>query len=339
MLAMLRPRHDHAINLDCHRPLGETEVDDQVSKGKTLWDFPHRAIDSHLHRPGRVTREPSDGACGRGQALRRFYVMESGVGAAAHIPPKRKEDPADVARALAMAEAVFTHGDRVSALKWLQRAAEAASEAQADTRALELAKAAADLANANRVAATEADEIGAGSTTGVGRSSGGTQPGVKRPQAPPRSGLGLGPPGRPTMRATPEESAPPRTDKPSPWTSRPENAAFSPNPPSSRPGLIGRPTPWVSPPSTDDEDGEEKTRVGVLRYRTTAEMPQERPSREKLDTDSGLQVSQAVRVVVWRAADGVHVAPKGARVGALTVEAILVAIDGSTDLGAWLTGK
>ncbi len=58
-----------------------------------------------------------------------------------------------------------------------------------------------------------------------------------------------------------------------------------------------------------------------------------------MDTDSGLQVSQAVRVVVWRATDGVHVAPKGARVGALTVEAILVAIDGTTDLGAWLTGK
>jgi hypothetical protein len=266
--------------------------------------------------------------------------MESGVGAAAHIPPKKKDDPADVARALAMAEAVFTHGDRVSALKWLQRAAEAASEAQADTRALELAKAAADLANWNRQTADEVEDTGIGNTTGVGRAAGASQgAGIKRPPAP-RQGLGLSSQARPTMRATVEDSAnPPRTDKPSVWTTRPENAGFSPEPPTSRPGLIGRSTPWTASPATDDDEIEEKTRVGTLRYRAAAETAQERPSREKIDTDGGLQVTQAVRVVVWRAADGVHVAPKGARVGALTVEAVLVAVDGSTDLGAWLTGK
>lgn len=268
--------------------------------------------------------------------------MESGVGAASHIPPKRKEDPADVARALAMAEAVFTHGDRISALKWLQRAAEAASEAQADTRALELAKAAADLANANRQMADDDGESGMGSTTGVGRSSTASkEPNTaKRPLSPPsRSTLGLNPPARPTMRATPEESAPPRTEKQSTWASRPDNAAFSPDPPASHPGLVGRSAPWPSGPAAEDDEVEEKTRVGALRYRTTAELPQDRPSREKMDTDGSLQVSQAVRVVVWRAPDGVHVAPKGTRVGALTVEAVLVAIDGATDLGAWLTGK
>jgi hypothetical protein len=114
---------------------------------------------------------------------------------------------------------------------------------------------------------------------------------------------------------------------------------FSPEPPASRPGLIGRPTPWTPGASPEDDELEEKTRVGALRYRTTAELPPERSSREKLDPDTELQVSQAVRVVVWRAIDGVHIAPKGARVGALTVEAVLVAIDGSTDLGAWLKGK
>jgi hypothetical protein len=266
--------------------------------------------------------------------------MESGVGAAAHIPPKKKDDPADVARALAMAEAVFTHGDRVSALKWLQRAAEAASEAQADTRALELAKAAADLANANRQAADEFEESGTGSTTGVGRPPGSGQSGGLKRVPAPRAGVGLNVPARPTMRATAEDSgASPRTDKPSPLTTRPDGGAFSPEPPTSRPGLIGRSTPWATNPTTDDDEVEEKTRVGTLRYRAGVETAQERPSREKLDTDGGLQVTQAVRVVVWRAADGVHVAPKGARVGALTVEAVLVAIDGSTDLGAWLTGK
>ena len=201
--------------------------------------------------------------------------MESGVGAAAHIPPKKKDDPADVARALAMAEAVFAHGDHASALKWLQRAAEAASEAQADTRALELAKAAADLANANRQAASaDAEDSGVGSTTGVGRSPGAAQTTTgKRPIPRAPAGIGVPGPGRPTMRATPEESAASRTDKPAVWTTRPENAAFSPEPPSSRPGLIGRSTPWTSSPVPDDDEVEEKTRVGTLRYRTTAELP------------------------------------------------------------------
>jgi hypothetical protein len=238
-----------------------------------------------------------------------------------------------------MAEAVYTHGDRVSALKWLQRAAEAASEAQADTRALELAKAAADLANANRQAASEAVETAAGSTTGVGRSLGAGQAAAAKRTQVPRFGVGVGAPARPATRASADDSSPPRTDKPGAWTTRPDTATFSPEPPSSRPGLIGRPTPWTAGSSTEDDEVEEKTRVGALRYRTTAELPPERSSRDKMDTDSELQVSQAVRVVVWRAADGVHVAPKGSRVGALTVEALLVAIDGSTDLGAWLKGK
>ena len=63
------------------------------------------------------------------------------------IPPARKDDTEDVAWALSTAEAMYARGDRGDALKWLRRAAESASEAQADDRALELAKAAADLAS------------------------------------------------------------------------------------------------------------------------------------------------------------------------------------------------
>src|SRR5215469_8532735 len=70
------------------------------------------------------------------------------TGAAGHgpIPPASKGDTEDVAWALSTAEAMYARGDRRDALKWLRRAAEAASEAQADDRALELAKAAASLA-------------------------------------------------------------------------------------------------------------------------------------------------------------------------------------------------
>src|SRR5258708_38524636 len=64
------------------------------------------------------------------------------------IPPAKKDDSEDVAWALSTAEAMYARGDRGDALKWLRRAAEAASEALADDRALELAKAAADLASA-----------------------------------------------------------------------------------------------------------------------------------------------------------------------------------------------
>lgn len=49
-----------------------------------------------------------------------------------------------------------------------------------------------------------------------------------------------------------------------------------------------------------------------------------------------LVTSQAVRVVLWKDANGVHVAPQGTLVRAITVEAMLVALDPSADLGAWL---
>jgi hypothetical protein len=52
-----------------------------------------------------------------------------------------------------------------------------------------------------------------------------------------------------------------------------------------------------------------------------------------------LHASQAIRVVVWRGADGVHVAPYGTTVTAISVEAILVALDPAADLTAWLSGK
>jgi hypothetical protein len=49
--------------------------------------------------------------------------------------------------------------------------------------------------------------------------------------------------------------------------------------------------------------------------------------------------TQAVRVVVWRSPDGVRVAPLGTAVPAPAVEAILVALDPSADLTAWLARR
>src|SRR6476661_8962896 len=62
------------------------------------------------------------------------------------VPEAQPEDPEDVSWALSTAEAMWARGDHSEGIKWVRRAAEAASEAEKDERALELAKAAADLA-------------------------------------------------------------------------------------------------------------------------------------------------------------------------------------------------
>jgi hypothetical protein len=50
-------------------------------------------------------------------------------------------------------------------------------------------------------------------------------------------------------------------------------------------------------------------------------------------------VSQAMRVLIWQSPDGLRVAPAGTVVSAISTEAILVALDPTTDLAAWLNQK
>ena len=61
------------------------------------------------------------------------------------VPDAKPDDPEDVSWALSTAEAMWARGDHSEGIKWVRRAAEAASEAEKDMRAVELAKAAADL--------------------------------------------------------------------------------------------------------------------------------------------------------------------------------------------------
>jgi hypothetical protein len=61
------------------------------------------------------------------------------------IPGVRDDDPEDVSWALSTASAMWTRGEHADAIRWVRRAAEAASEVAADARALELAKTAAEL--------------------------------------------------------------------------------------------------------------------------------------------------------------------------------------------------
>jgi hypothetical protein len=90
---------------------------------------------------------------------------------------------------------------------------------------------------------------------------------------------------------------------------------------------------------------DEKTRIGVPAYEASAKLASEAsvapltPVPPRGSADPALRPSQAIRVVVWRAADGVHVAPHGTRVAAISVDAVLVALDPTADLAAWLSGK
>ena len=124
------------------------------------------------------------------------------------IPPPRDDDDEDVYLALQTAKALWSRNEREDALRWLRRAAEQASDANADDRALELFKAAADMASRLQAGAAPA----APST----------------PPAPPaRSGGPPPPPNRPPVELAPG----------------PRGAAAAPGVPGAPPGRPPGPPP------------------------------------------------------------------------------------------------
>jgi hypothetical protein len=346
------------------------------------------------------------------------------------IPPAKKDDSEDVAWALSTAEAMFARGDRGEALKWLRRAAEAASEGEADDRALELAKAAADLASAigpvsnpppapSRPPPAPAPTAPAPAPPQTAAPAAVTSTPSPRPPPPPAAAARKVasapakplPPARPqpaqrtamraavpfestgvrptearrTRRSRPEISFARQTEEVT--ESMPVDAIPAPHAPEPRRRRASRPsfdeaTPPVAPvipqpdppplpatprpeataettaeapaipQRTDEMDAwptqsragddladpsDEKTRIGVPAYEASAKLITE-GTLAPLESPA-LRPSQALRVIVWRAADGVHVAPAGTRVGAITVEAVLVALDPAADLASWLSSK
>ena len=63
----------------------------------------------------------------------------------ADIPPVKDTDPEDVVWGLQTADTLWQRGERIDALVWLRRAAQAAGDSNDDDRALELARYAAEL--------------------------------------------------------------------------------------------------------------------------------------------------------------------------------------------------
>jgi hypothetical protein len=306
------------------------------------------------------------------------------------IPPARKDDSEDVAWALSTAEAMHARGDRGDALKWLRRAAEAASEAQSDDRALELAKAAADLASLlspTSNAPPPPPPLRATSIVPM------PHPATAAPEPPssevPRTNALSSPPAShpPIVAAPPDppsgspateqllapllpEAEPERIASKSPELEmtplhRPVASPLfedpaSEEPPSerdTRPGLAKSPVQsddagtWLAGALLGNdltEPPDEKTRIGVPAYAASAklatESTEDTPAPPLSAAPQGapdpvLRPSQALRVVVWRAVDGVHVAPQGTRVAAISVDALLVALDPGADLAAWLSGS
>ena len=345
--------------------------------------------------------------------------------APAAIPRPRDGDVEDVSWALSTAEAMWGRGDRADALKWVRRAAEAASEAEEDDRALEIAKAAADLAQAiERGGSMPPPTLAqsAGPTTLGSAAARNSAPKINRnvmvqPVSPaaqgqaPRALVTSGEAPRPPAAVRPSSPGAPQAsrgshseiarrprksahaiEEPAPKTTadprRSSQAGASKRQPSvtneaprRRRSTIPPPAredrtettnvslpkpPSAAPPSghgtephtTDEmeqwptqarggealsEMADEMTRVGGPAFVDGDGSPSGRPPpsvRAPSPSQApGARPSQAVRVVVWRSADGVHVAPHGTTVSAITVDAMLVALDPSADLASWLAKK
>ena len=404
------------------------------------------------------------------------------------VPEAKPDDPEDVSWALSTAEAMWARGDHAEGVKWVRRAAEAASEAEQDERALELAKAAADLTGlitrqvsrasidleevvpisapspppvppARPATPSKAPPKPAGSLapkpipTSVTKQvvtpsrppaplpSKTSQPpaaaGAARPSQPPAAkGKPLGTntkqasikpagPAKKTRKSrdnldaearaalsVADTAQQPSVDEKAAGTvlrsdtaetaavEVPQRRRSRPELGESDPTFVGHVNDIVKPASrssaeewdasptqnlTGDElpfgttDGERKTAVGSPPVDFKATMQSfPRPGGKPLPAagspatsssppatvaasmlshhakgavgsvgrigpseqhDPAIQTTQAVRVVVWRDASGVHVAPAGTVVSAITVDAVLVALEPSADLTAWLTQK
>lgn len=373
------------------------------------------------------------------------------------IPPPIATDPEDVSWALSTAEAMWSRGDVAEAVKWLRRGAEAASEAEADERALTLAKAAANLStrvgrrttssashpSASAAAMLEATPQAAAAAPSTPPSPASARPpGSARPPLPavtpsrgvtsssgliPRVSSPLAPRSEPPPSARPasvpsrapsvpapvqadvaagEALAPSTGDEAhdearrsqgrvrlatqpdgeptgggsldedtgtlagiGPEAESEPEEAWSPPPPSSQPPprmpmdataqmpaltelnaievlrgrrplkALGSASDWDAQP-TKTLSGKDLADLGPPRAQVAIEHapPSERPapSSSRPEERKPLATTQAVRCVLWKDANGVHVAPQGTRVSAISVDVMVVALDPSADIRAWL---
>jgi hypothetical protein len=394
------------------------------------------------------------------------------------VPDAKPDDPEDVSWALSTAEAMWARGDHSEGIKWVRRAAEAASEAENDMRAVELAKAAADLQGM----ITRMSIADKGSERNIKSASSSPKPPPPVPKSanPPANQSGpvstipatsrsIPPisrgapstkqsvppsPGKASGRSIPPIALPSKASNPPPAATPskpPEGPKAAPRPlatanktqgpasgksasikPPTADNKKGRrksrenledearaagvldtsPNAAIRPSDTDEitalspddaieaiplsgnkqvpfdsdatmigsrdtiergrqrsaaewdksptqnivhdspdvtmDDGDRKTTVGVVAPSVTQQRaaPASLPPRAApratpsiVPHDDSIKTSQAIRVVVWRDANGVHVAPEGTVVSAIKIDAMLVALEPTADLTAWLSRK
>jgi len=238
------------------------------------------------------------------------------------VPPPEPGDTEDMTWALSTAQAMEARGDWSECVRWVRRAAEAASEASKNERALHLAKVAADLTT--RLDNQETTDVGARVPEEVA-------PAPMTPKMP--SPKRFSPPAKDAGRSKPPAAAVVGTARASvkaPPVGSVVGVGHSANPGIMRPRAPSTTEEWDAMPTQalSNEDLAHIARTDE----TSAISAEMRAAHE-----AAARPMQAVRVRIWSDGDGVHVAPATAHVSAPSVEAMLVALD-STDLTAWLRG-
>ena len=205
------------------------------------------------------------------------------------VPEAKPDDPEDVSWALSTAEAMWARGDHLEGIKWVRKAAEAASDAENDERHLELAKAASELASL--VARRSRASLGEGPGY-----AGGAPPEAPRGtpmSAPPTARSSALPPPAPSSASRPPpgaKSSPPGSRSVPPGPLPLPSRASSPPRASVAPRAAPRP---ISPLATSDARQGPQAGRGILSNRTAADAAQaaknpkaRRRSRENLDAEA-----------------------------------------------------
>lgn len=218
------------------------------------------------------------------------------------VPEAKPEDPEDVSWALSTAEAMWARGDHLEGIKWIRKAAEAASDAEDDMRALELAKTASDLTTL--IARRSRASIGEGpGYAGGAPPEPGAPPALRytSTQPMPPSAPSTAPSGAPAPVPAATKSAPPAAGRsappgPIPLPSRASNAPKAPQAPQPSQAPQGPHTPQPPraaprPLATNDARQGPQPGRGVLSNRTAPEAAPKsvrgrRRSRENLDAEA-----------------------------------------------------
>ena len=174
---------------------------------------------------------------------------------ATSIPGPRDDDPEEVSDKLSIAAAMWARGETADAISWLRRAAASAADVEADDRALELAKAAADLQQAAAAAPPAKAPMNSTAPTG-------TRPATvappSKPASPPKPPPSRGPTAGPSVGSRPPAAGP----RPAPRaTGQPAagSARLAPLPPLRPLGAASQQMRASQRPTADPEAAHEET--------------------------------------------------------------------------------